>query len=796
MSQVDVTSGRRVNRVRLIVAGLAALALVAGATVSAYAYFSSSGSAGATVQTGTLNPPTAVTASSNAGTGVVSVSWTAPIGGVAPLGYYVTRSGSAACGSSASLVLTATSCSDSSVPLGTYIYTVVAVLRSWTATSSASSAVTVAQASQAITFTSTPSSPTFGGSYTVTATGGASGQPVVFSSGSPSVCTVSGATVSFVGAGQCTINANQAGSSYYSAAPTATQLFTVAKAAQTITFTSPAPAATVGGPSYAVSATGGPSGSPVVFTIDAVSTSVCSISGAVVSFQHAGTCVIDANQAGNANYLAANQVQQSVAVNKGSQAISITSTPPSSAKVGGSYVPTATSNSGLTVAITLDATSTGCTLTSGTATFAAAGTCVIDFNQAGNADYTAAGLMQQSFAITRIAQTISNLVVPNNAVFAAGPGLVSATASSGLAVAFSSTTAPVCTVSGTTVTYVAAGTCTITADQGGNTQYLSAPQVFQSFAIAKANQTITFTPAGGTAGTSSTLSASSSSGLTAFVFSTSSVAVCSVSGTTVTYNRGGTCLINADQSGNGNYAAATASTTVTVAGATNFVVTANSSVTVGSQLAVTITAQDGSGATYAGYTGSHSIALSSTAGTSPSGAAPTLPSGPLTFASGVASVSVTLTKAETGRTVTATDGFISGTTGSITVNAGLATSMVMSNVTYPPSSPTIPTCAQGTTFTWSCAVVTGQTGNNRSITAKVTLVDQAGNTTTTTTAVSATLTAVNNVRSGSSTSTTVAAGGSTSGSFTINLDNGSSTGTFTAIATLAGNSATMNGSAT
>jgi hypothetical protein len=41
---------------------------------------------------------------------------------------------------------------------------------------------------------------------------------------------------------------------------------------------------------------------------------VCSISGTTVSFTAAGTCVIDANQAGNANYNAAPQVQQSFTV--------------------------------------------------------------------------------------------------------------------------------------------------------------------------------------------------------------------------------------------------------------------------------------------------------------------------------------------------------------------------------------------------------------------------------------------------------------------------------------------------
>jgi hypothetical protein len=83
---------------------------------------------------------------------------------------------------------------------------------------------------QAIAFTSrAPTTAVVGGpSYAVAATGGASGNPVTFSSATSGVCTVSGSTVSFVGAGMCTLDANQAGNSDYAPAPTATQSFAVA----------------------------------------------------------------------------------------------------------------------------------------------------------------------------------------------------------------------------------------------------------------------------------------------------------------------------------------------------------------------------------------------------------------------------------------------------------------------------------------------------------------------------------------------------------------------------------------
>lgn len=87
---------------------------------------------------------------------------------------------------------------------------------------------------------------------------------------------------------------------------------------QTITFTSEPPVNPSHGDTYTVSATGGGSGNPVIFTIDpsSVSTKVCTINTTTntVAFSGAGTCIIDANQAGNAQYQAAPQAQQSITV--------------------------------------------------------------------------------------------------------------------------------------------------------------------------------------------------------------------------------------------------------------------------------------------------------------------------------------------------------------------------------------------------------------------------------------------------------------------------------------------------
>jgi hypothetical protein len=161
-----------------------------------------------------------------------------------------------------------------------------------------------------------------GPAYVVTATA-TSSLPVTFTiaAASATVCSITGSTVSFIGVGTCTINANQSGSVDYNAAPQVQQSFGVGQAAQTVGFTSTAPAsAAYHGSTYTATATA-TSALAVTLSIDATSAAICTIdgssSGSHVSFIGIGTCKIDANQAGNVNYTAAPQAQQSFASARG-----------------------------------------------------------------------------------------------------------------------------------------------------------------------------------------------------------------------------------------------------------------------------------------------------------------------------------------------------------------------------------------------------------------------------------------------------------------------------------------------
>ena len=146
---------------------------------------------------------------------------------------------------------------------------------------------------------------------------------------------------------------------------------------------------------------------------------------------------------------------------------------------------------------------------------------------------------------------------PGTQTFGTSPTLT-AFASSGLAPTFTSSTAGVCSVtSDGRLAFVTVGTCTINANQSGGSGYNPASQVSQSFTVTPANQAISFAnPGSKTLGTTPTLTATATSGLTV-TFTSATTGVCAItSGGALTFVTGGTCTINANQAGNGNYNAA------------------------------------------------------------------------------------------------------------------------------------------------------------------------------------------------------------------------------------------------
>ncbi len=213
------------------------------------------------------------------------------------------------------------------------------------------------------------------------------------------------------------------------------------------------------------------------------------------------------------------------------------------------FTVSATASSGLTVSF---AASGNCTVSVTTVHITGAGSCTITASQAGDATYNPAPGIARTFTIAKANQTITFAALSGK-TYGDADFAVSATASSGLPVSF--TAAGNCTVSGASVHVTGAGSCAITASQPGNANYNAAPDVTQSFSIARAGQTITFAAVSAkTFGDPDfVVSAAATSGLPV---SFAASRMCTVSGATVHLTGAGSCTITASQPGNANYQAA------------------------------------------------------------------------------------------------------------------------------------------------------------------------------------------------------------------------------------------------
>jgi uncharacterized protein (TIGR03437 family) len=200
-----------------------------------------------------------------------------------------------------------------------------------------------------------------------------------------------------------------------------------------------------------------------------------------------GTCTVEAGQPGNTTYAPATPVYQSFTVSQATQTITF-GVIANKALGTSPFALSATASSGLTVSF---ASNSGvCTVSGTTVTLVIAGTCTIQASQSGNANYSPATPVDQSFTVTPQSQTITFGAIPTQALGTTSFAL-SATASSGLPVSFTSTTPAVCTVSNGMVTLLTKGTCTIQAAQSGSTNYAPAPPVSQTFTVGAGVLTIT-----------------------------------------------------------------------------------------------------------------------------------------------------------------------------------------------------------------------------------------------------------------------------------------------------------------
>jgi hypothetical protein len=419
----------------------------------------------------------------------------------------------------------------------------------YNAAASVTQTLTVNKANQTITFNPLPPKNLLDVPFPLTAS---SNSPVAitYTSSNTSVATIVGNIVTLVGAGSTDITASQPGNANYNTATSITQILTINKVNQSITFGALS-TKTFGDADFILS---GSASSSLPITYSSSMQSVATVSGNTVTIVGAGTTTISASQSGNANFNTATNVTQTLNVSKANQTITFAAL---SAKTygDGPFTLTSSTTSGLPIIYTSSNGSVA-SISNIQVTIIGAGSTTITASQTGNANYNAATSVTQTLNVSKASQSITfnSLPVKN---FGDADFALNATANSTLAITYTSSNTSVATVSGNTVTIVGVGTTNITASQAGNSSYNAAANIIQPLTVAKANQTITFNPLLSVSQSSAPfqLTATASSGLTVS-YTSSNALVATVSGNTITIVGVGTTTITALQAGNANYHAA------------------------------------------------------------------------------------------------------------------------------------------------------------------------------------------------------------------------------------------------
>lgn len=265
------------------------------------------------------NAPTATVSGTK-----ITASWVAPTnnGGSTVTGYkaYLINASGTDVGNP--VAVTTTSAEFTDVATGTYTVKVVATnIVGDSARSTASSGVTVSASSSLLAndpvITTTPANLTsleIDKTAVVSATAPSQGSITYSATSNPAgACGLENNTVTAIAEGTCTITASVDANSTYNSG-VSTKTFNITKKPQTIINFADIPTQTLPGP--LVVTAGSTSGLTVSFT--AAPTNVCQATGtngATITFAGTGTCTVTAQQAGNATFAAAPNVQKPFTIN-------------------------------------------------------------------------------------------------------------------------------------------------------------------------------------------------------------------------------------------------------------------------------------------------------------------------------------------------------------------------------------------------------------------------------------------------------------------------------------------------
>ena len=337
-----------------------------------------SAASAAAVPATTPSAPNAFAATS--GNNAQSVlTWTAPTtnGGASVTSYTVTSPTAtipASCIATANLTCTVTGLTNGT----TYTFSITASNSAGVGAATTTTATpSNTPSSPVITPSSLPTNAVFGGSFTAVVTQTTGNGTLSVLSNTTSICTVggNGLTVTFTGAGTCSLSAHSSATSSYNAATGSAQTFDIAQATPTTPVITPTPPTTQYGTTYTpvVSTTG-----DGVKSVTSSTNSVCVVNAGVVSYVALGTCTLTAHVAAGVNYGAADGSAQSFYVGQGTPTPPTVSDVPAHPTYGSSFLPTvSTTGDGTTTVVST--TPSVCVVSTVTAvvTMVGVGTCTL-----------------------------------------------------------------------------------------------------------------------------------------------------------------------------------------------------------------------------------------------------------------------------------------------------------------------------------------------------------------------------------------------------------------------------------
>jgi len=240
----------------------------------------------------------------------------------------------------------------------------------------------ITPASQTISFKALPAKAYGDASFPLNARA-SSGLSVSYTSSDTNVAVVSSNTLTIVGVGSATITASQLGGTYYTAATPVSQILTVDKSTQSISF-GKIPAKTYAPNStFSLTAT---NSSGLSASYASSNTNVATVFGSLVTITGAGSTTITASQTSNANFKAALPVHQVLTVAKATPSFLFLTSPTEPFVQGKTFTLAAESSSNLLVTFT-SSNPHIISISGTTATIHAKGTVTITASLAGDGNY-------------------------------------------------------------------------------------------------------------------------------------------------------------------------------------------------------------------------------------------------------------------------------------------------------------------------------------------------------------------------------------------------------------------------